>query len=343
MATKKAYLILALILALTLSGGAYAYTYTTTTGTIGIAEPTGDIATVATAANQPDWNSVLPVGGVTTEILRPDSTGDDTGISGQFPNTGQHWNKVSETTSDGDSTYVYTDTNSWQEDLYDIGDHSAGSGNINYVKVYMVCRSTSNPSQASARIHTKTEGSQYDGGQVTVTTSYALYSYQWNTNPDTGAAWTWAEVDALQIGVGLRRARNGAETRCTQIYAEVSYETTPAIEGEVPSGDLFVVTPHASYSGDLLVNVYLTNTAALVKAYQYLNIKLYLDGSEEAPGYQLLTLDNGGASFNLEGSASGSHTLSVTGGSYRLVSDDSSEWGAGWSVTPELYCQVIQR
>jgi len=33
----------------------------------------------------------------------------------------------------------------------------------------------------------------------------------------------------------------------------------------------------------------------------------------------------------------------AAGGSYSLVSDDPDEWGAGWSITPEFYCEVSQR
>jgi len=119
------------------------------------------------------------------------------------------------------------------------------------------------------------------------------------------------------------------------------------LQGEVPTGNLFVVTPHPAYTDDLVVKVYLTNTAALVKAYQHLNMKLYLEGSVEAgetPDYQLLTLDNGVVTFNLVGYyAAGSYTLTVIGGSFSLNPNDPSGWEAGWSVTPEFYCEVTQR
>lgn len=94
------------------------------------------------------------------------------------------------------------------------------------------------------------------------------------------------------------------------------------------------------------MKVYLTNTGALVKAYRYLNMKLYLEGSVEAgktPNYQLLTLDNGGVTFNLKDYVPGTYTLSVTGGSYHLVSADTSKWSPGWTVTPEFYCEIMQR
>jgi hypothetical protein len=73
---------------------------------------------------------------------------------------------------------------------------------------------------------------------------------------------------------------------------------------------------------------------------------LYLESSVEAgetPSYQLLNLQNGIAIFNLVGVSGGSYTLSVTGGTYQLFSREVLEWEAGWTVTPELYCEAEQR
>ena len=75
-------------------------------------------------------------------------------------------------------------------------------------------------------------------------------------------------------------------------------------------------------------------------------MELYLESSVEAnetPDYQSLTIENGVATFNLVGISGGSYTLSITGGTYQLVSRHTPEWEAGWTVTPELYCEVTQR
>lgn len=249
---RKSYLLLALILVLVLSGGIYAYTFTTTTGTIAIATPTGDIATVNATGPAPNWNSLLPYSA--TEILRPIAAGDTTLITSQNPVTGAHWDKVDETTPDGDTTSLYTTNWDWLEDLYHIADTSVGSGDINYVKVYWVGKiSTTTPTTTAARPHVKTYGTTYIGPEEQMTTSYATYSYQWNINPNTGTAWTWAEVNALQVGLALRRPRVGQETRITQVYAEVSYSV---ISGAVPTGNLYNITRNSGYSGDLSVKVY---------------------------------------------------------------------------------------
>jgi len=87
----------------------------------------------------------------------------------------------------------------------------------------------------------------YTDGQVvkygtnnTLSTSYVLKSYEWITNPWTGNAWTWDELNALEIGISMygdwytdppfNTVYHYATAYCTQIYAEVTY-IPPASRG----------------------------------------------------------------------------------------------------------------
>lgn len=347
---RKLHFIAALVLTAVVTGGIYAYTYNSTSVVFGVSIATGDMATIEEAVSQPDWSEVIATE-VDWEILRPEAAGDETNIASQFPASGSHWAKVDEETPDDASTYVYNSATSYQRDLYNVADHSTGTGTISnitvYVRVYWA--GGNNPNQNWARIAVKS-GSTVDEYEITdMPTRQTWYdrAYEWATNPDTDNAWTWDEIDSLQIGIALREAYIGgpANAYCTQVYVEVEYEYLP-ITGDVPAGDLFEVTPHTDYPGDLSVKVYLTNTDNLTKAYEYLNMELYLEGSVEAgetPNYQLLTLDNGIAAFTLIGGGGIGQTLSVIGGDYGLVSDNISGWEEGWSVTPELYCEATQR
>jgi hypothetical protein len=372
-AKRRLYLVVALGLILVLSGGAFAYTYTTAVGTIGVGEPSADVATCNTSAGQPNWGSVtdnlsenttcgeVPTGdlfdvvpnaaysgdilvgvyltnaanltraykylnmklyldgseesgetpsyqvlslqngranfslsGITSsskswtqttqsdfeggtlnqvdtttspddvildkftdnvtdsfdnsdniassvnvtisggqvkltfsagasanETLRPTADGDKTDIA--YPASPPHWTEVDDVTSDGDSTYVSTESIDWQEDLYEIGNHTAGYGSINYVKIYMVGKEQSARTDTNGYLQIKTNGVEYSGTAVDFTQSYATYSYQWNNNPQTGNPWTWTEIDDLQIGMGIRRSRPNQWTRVTQVYAEINY------------------------------------------------------------------------------------------------------------------------
>jgi len=342
---KKFYFIVALLTALVISTGAFAYTFTTATATFSVV-PMGDIATVAEAAGQPDWGSVLPdSGGPGQEILRPDAAGDVTGCS-QFPPPGENWDKVAEEDPDGYETCVYTRFPAfYKTDLYNIQDHYEGSGTINGITVYFVVSGDEHhgtPLTTYARAVIKTDGTVRQGDEEVLTgKTFVTKYYIWLNNPETGAAWTWDEIDDLQVGVRLKGAAVG-KSYCTQVFVVVDYEEEGVTNGNVPIGDLFEVTVQPDYTGDLAVSVYLLNSGSLVKAYQYLNIKLELEGSAEGT-YQLLSLGNGLATFKLEFDSSGTHTLSVSGGSFGLISDEPSEWEEGWSVTPELYCEVIQK
>ncbi|MDI6814941.1 MAG: hypothetical protein QMC90_02505, partial [Dehalococcoidales bacterium] len=237
----------------------------------------------------------------------------------------------------------------YRTDLYQIDENNDienndDSGKISGVTVYFRFsgdRHGKSDYTAWARAVIMTYGRIYYGSEESQTgKTFVTKSFRWKINPYTGQAWTDDEIDDLQIGVSLK---GESRVYCTQVYVAVTYVE---ICGEVPSGDLFVITPNEYYTGDLKVHVYLTNVAALTKAYQYLNIKLYLENSEEAkqtPNYQLITLDNGVATFTLKDCPGVACTLKVIGGSYRLVSDDPNQWSTGWSITPEFYCEVSQR
>ena len=347
---RKKLIIGALVLSLLISGGSYAISYTTATSAMDVDVAGTEIVHVEPApeGDQPDWDYVLPSGGGSdTEILRPDAAGDATDIASQNPDSGQHWDKVDDAAPDDWSTYVYEEGKRYWRDLYSIQDHSNGSGTIDGIIVYFRFAAgddSDKKHEARARAVIKTNNTVYTGNEEEVENGgFVTRAYQWITNPSTEEAWTWNEIDDLQIGVDLRAEKNNGKASCTQVYAVVYYTEAPETEGEVPTGNLFMVNPHDNYTGDLTVKVYLTNTGDLVKAYKYLNIKLYLEESEEAgetPDYQLLTLENGVATFHLKEYEPGIYTLSFTGGGYGLVSGYTSEWQDGWSVAPELYYEV---
>ena len=417
-------------------------------------------------------------GSSATETLRPNAAGDETNIDDQHPNTGEeHWEDVDEAASDGDSSYVSTEYWDWQEDLYNITDHSVGSGNINYVKVYAVAKSE-RERNANLYIHIKTNGVEYNSPQVTTTTSYATYTYQWSTNPQTGQPWTWDEIDALQIGVGIKNPQPHRWTRVTQVYAEVNYtqisyhptgtvtsvnllsgETVKSIDGfyynasAIPSGTSLKVqfsqdntnwynssgtadgwdtlsqgTDTIDLSGlgwsgpnfyyqmlftsdgtdtpvldeiSVIFSTYYSSGTLTSSTYDSgydsdwgtisftvnepsaTDIKFQIRTAATEAGLSTATwygptstsdyYQTSGTTINpvhdgdrwiqykayFFGPGTSTPTLSdititytatavvftveVTGGGYRLVSDNTSEWGEGWTVTPELYCEATHR
>ena len=412
-----------------------------------------------------------------TETLRPNAAGDNTSINLQYPVSGQHWEKVDEAVSDNDTTFVATEQGQWEEDLYNIADPT-GSGEINYVKVYAVAKvETVFKEVTHLYIHIKTNGGEHYGTEEQITTSYAPYSYQWNTNPQTGNPWTWDEIDALQIGVGIRRPKSGNFTRVTQVYVEVNYtaynptgtltsinllsgEAVKSIDdfyyiaSAIPSGtslkvqfsqdntnwynssgnasdwdDLSQGTHTIDLSGlgwsgpnfyyhmlftsdgtgtpvldeiTVIFSTYYTSGTLTSSTYDsgydsdWSTISFTIDepSATENITFQIRTAatqgelstatwygptsttdyyETSGTAINsvhdgdrwiqykayFAGPGDNTPTLSdisityaataviftveITGGGYCLVSDNTSEWGTGWTVTPELYCEATHR
>ncbi len=174
------------------------------------------------------------------ETLRPSATGDESNNT-VYP-SGAAYAAVDEATSDGDATYIKGGDQwpyeTWRRDFFNLPAHSLGAGTINGITVYAVCRAFSaNINHASLKIciksgagdeapDTATEGTE----QTMSGTSYAIYSQEWATNPATGSAWTWDEIDQLQIGISLRNTYGTTNyvMRCTQVWVEVSYVSATA-------------------------------------------------------------------------------------------------------------------
>ncbi len=352
---KKLVLSGIILLTLVITVGAYAYTYSQVGTTTLAANPYSEdfvVSEPSPSEEQPAWDDILPQIGPSIELLVPDAAGDKTNITGQWPLTGEHWDKVQDIPADDWDTYVYGTGTGSETDEYDLTDHSEGEGPINSVTVYFRFAGYEDGGTqytVRARAVLRVNATDYPGSHASQTgQTFTTSSYTWAANPATNQAWTWDDIDALQAGVTLWADDSNASAFCTQVYVAVDYTPPPVVQGDVPEGNLFTITPAPEYTGDMLVKVYLTNTGLLSPAYKYLNIKLYMENSLEAektPDYQLLTMENGVAIFNIEGGSAVSYNVEVGGGSWGLTSGYPEEWGdeEDWTITPEFYCEVSQR
>jgi len=159
------------------------------------------------------------------EILRPNAVGDEENIAGQEPSDGlSHYLKVDDVTPDEATTYLEpaSPAGTWQRDLYNVEDLGP-AGIINFVKVYGRARTyAASPDRATLKLAIKTGGTAYESAEILLTNSYTTYSNQWTTNPKTGGAWTWSDIDSLQIGENLCRPGGTQSTYFTQVYVEVN-------------------------------------------------------------------------------------------------------------------------
>jgi uncharacterized membrane protein len=247
-----------------------------------------------------------------TVTIRPGSAGDETNLT---PNTGANWAAVDEATSDNDTTYVGTTNDSYLTDLYNLPDVSvSGKGKINSVTAYINARAISTPEQPSAYTRIKTNNTTDDGTAQTLTTSYLPYNTAYTTNPQSGNEWTWAEINALQAGVGLQRTKSTGklaerESRCTQVWVVIDYTPATLESYKEATHETVWGTVGSPYNGDTqTVYMYGTNFIA-------------------SHSYHVAYYDGSGAKISSEGITSGAdNTLS----SQYLLTNDPSAMAGTW-------------
>jgi hypothetical protein len=126
--------------------------------------------------------------------------------------------------------------------------------------------------------------------------------------------------------------------------------TAPTVFGKFtgtwPSSPMFTITPDPSYTGDLVVKVYMVNTGELIRQYQHINMAFeYTDttgaSADEQGGIQVLNLQNAEILFTwTSGNGTSPFTVDLTGGGFRLHPFKSL---TGGSYQPQIWCEVTQR
>lgn len=157
------------------------------------------------------------------ETLRPSANGDVIELtpSGDSPN----YKCVDDVEPDEETTVCINPESGGNPvsriDLYQVP-AGGGQGNIEKVVVYRRGKSYSSGTCSINRGLIKTHDVVYEGGWVGFSSNWYVYDDTWTNNPNTSSPWTWAEIEALQIGVELRSC-DSWNTRVTQVYVEVDY------------------------------------------------------------------------------------------------------------------------
>jgi hypothetical protein len=153
-----------------------------------------------------------------TLTLRPNGAGNQQNWNAE----GGDYTRVDESSSDGDTTRLYSPTDNAVA-TFALDDPTTQEGVINSVTVYIYTRGldpVSNTVQLAVRIAST---DYFSSTQTYNNTSYHNESNVWTTNPNTGVAWTWADIIALEAG--MKRIGGGGQA-VTQVWVEVDY--TPA-------------------------------------------------------------------------------------------------------------------
>jgi len=148
--------------------------------------------------------------------------------------------------------------------------------------------------------------------------------------------------------------------------AEVSVANVPDLgyvwghyRGRIPGNgialNMFLIDIEDDYTGDLQVDLYMTNAHNLSKVFKHLNMKVQLVDdlgnvlhSTSGHEWELLTLENGRVKLDLDRSLIGSPNddivyVKLIGGSYATHNRSFMPWSTGYEVSPVLYCEVTQR
>ena len=161
--------------------------------------------------------------------LRPNGVGtySQFDTSGDTPN----WKCVDDSSSDGNSTYVYTENTSHQIDTYNIEYDTALNGKvITNVSIYAVMKVDPRAHDCPATIKLYLNGSLTGDDFFWVDDDWVYYSKSWAVNPWTSSNWTDGDIQNMEIGFKGRAYIDGQDRlRCTKCYATVEYKETGTI------------------------------------------------------------------------------------------------------------------
>jgi len=179
-----------------------------------------------------------------TLTLRPNGQGNYNTLSAS-PAVSEYLN-IDEDTADDDTTYVFSDTSD-EKSSYTFPNHTTESGTINNITVYFRAREYYLDDTGHITAFVRISSTDYFGDEETLTSDYVNNNYEWTQNPNTTSAWTWNDVDNLEVGLRLDGEHSTKQGRCTQLYAVVNYTAT--VNPEIRSSQCYAVvnyTPSAT-------------------------------------------------------------------------------------------------
>lgn len=170
-----------------------------------------------------ECSSLTILGNPLTATFRPNDMG--TVDNHQKHNCYVNYMCVDEEVSDGDNSYLTSAiVDAWRTDLYNIPNHTTETGIISKIVIFAVMRWFKyNEVPPEAKIGLRTNATNYWGDSFTITdNSYNVFSEEWTINPNTSVAWTWSDIDALEIG-WQSYSTDVYTIRTTQVYMVVYY------------------------------------------------------------------------------------------------------------------------
>lgn len=137
-------------------------------------------------------------GPVRIVTLAPSGNGNSSQLVNNSGNSTNNYTRVDETPPNSDTDYVETSTTG-NKDTYAYGDLPSTTNTIHAIAINTVAKKT----DAAARTfknQTRLSGTDYEGAEVSLNTSYTNHQEVVELNPATTAAWTKSEIDGAEFG-----------------------------------------------------------------------------------------------------------------------------------------------
>lgn len=165
-----------------------------------------------------------------TQTIIANAAGDETNINSKTEAT--NWESVIATTT---ATYVANTDNetTFDRDLYNVATPAYTNGTISKIAVRgdFLADNDAKTVQGAIKLCVKSGATVDESGEHVVSVAtYETITEEWATNPDTAAAWTWADIASLQVGPSIKRATPfGGSTNWTRCkYILVTIYFTPS-------------------------------------------------------------------------------------------------------------------
>jgi hypothetical protein len=152
-------------------------------------------------------------------VLRPIGAGAFTEWNIADPAATEHWDLIDEPDPpDDNGTMVRTSAAGLKDTYVHASSGLPASTVIDHIEV--IARAWS-PQGWTIQLLIRSPTFEAAGPTLTLTDTWTYYSQAWATNPGTGAAWTVAQIDVLEIGANAISASSFFEPSITQMWLTV--------------------------------------------------------------------------------------------------------------------------
>jgi hypothetical protein len=136
------------------------------------------------------------IGDTGLAVSRPSGAGTTTNFT---PDSGSNYARVNETTPDGDTSYVESSTVT-NIDTYAMDDLPSGASAVKFVGGMHYAKKT-DVGARGIKAELRTSSTNYSHAtELALSNSYQYYQSFWGQNPNTTAAWSVSEVNAIESG-----------------------------------------------------------------------------------------------------------------------------------------------